>query len=449
VSPLRAIAALVALVSFGCGSQPPAQEAPEANATFELPKLDFEAVAHERQVRETSHAQLQSGLQCGWHGAWMKAVREARRKGPSEFRSAAVGRAFGWGGVMFIVGLGGTLVLAWVLPRTRRRVRPAPREEGAGAGTGLGPKIPPWVEYFKGLGKRTLARVGRLLRVEQFDPLLMSEHMRAIESCRDAERQLAVAQAGIEKLRPSGTGEVATSAAPDPRPLAVSAGGHLPPELAPDRLAPRLAAIVRATRDLRVLTERAVIGGGSGDSLWITAERELGDRPETPRDHVASAQAELAPWVRTLGLAGAGAAIVALPMLACWMAAGAFPLFFAMLFALGGLGSIAVARVYLHRAGPLPLVPGFADRVVSWLTTVLALVLLATMISSWMSTESGLDLGDAPPVAMPEPKMLEAPRLFEDPTPAPAPSPTPAPEPAPAPAPAPSPSSTPAPAPLE
>lgn len=447
---------LLASLLVGCGAEPTTPAAPTPDAGFELPKIDFEAVAHERQVREASQAQLQAGLQCGWHGAWMKAVREARRTRPSEFRAAAVGRAFAWGGVTFVVGVGGTLVLAWVLPRTRRRVKAAPREDGA-ATTGLAPSVPPWVEYFKGLGKRALARMGRLLRVEQFDPLLMSEHMRAIESCRDAERQLAVVQAGFDKLRAPSPGPVATAAAPDPRPLAVSAGvdawraelmglrrrleapGQLPPELAPDRLAPRLATIVRAARDLRIATERAVIAGATGESLWVTAERELGDRPETPRDHVASARAELAPWVRTLGLAGVGAMIVALPMLACWMAAGAFPLFFAMLFSLGGLGAIAVARVHLHRAGPLPLLPGFADRVVSWLTTVLALTLLGTMISSWMSTESGLDLGDPPPVAMPEPKMLEAPKLFEGvaPTPTPTPVPTPAPTPTTAPAPTP------------
>jgi len=191
----------------------------------------------------------------------------------------------------------------------------------------------------------------------------------------------------------------------------------LPPELLPDHLAPRLEVTLRAARDLRIAAERGLIQH-AGEALWVGLARDLTDRPETPRDRVASVHAALAPWVRVVGHAGIGAMVLALPMLAAWMAAGAFPLFFALLFGLGALGAVLVARVHLHRAGHLPLLPGFADRVVSWLTAVLALTLLVTMLSSWMSTESGLDLGDAPPVAMPDPKLLTAPRLFPETKPA-------------------------------
>lgn len=430
----------LACLLLACGTDAPTPAPPPPGTTFELPTLDFAAVALERQTREASQAQLQLGFQCGWHAGWMRAVRTARHEGPGGFRSAAVARAFGWGGMLFVVGVAGTLTLAWVLPRRRLKARAAPKSEGPPSApgspgtTGLAPRIPPWVEYFKGLGRRLAMRAGRLLRVEQFDPLLASEHMRAIESCRDAERQLAVAQTALDKLR-TPTSPTTASAGVDAWRAdlmglrrRLEAPGHLPPELAPDRLSPRLAMIVRAARDLRIGIERALISGAATESLWVMVERELAERPETPRDHVATAQAELPPWVRTLGLAGTGAIILALPMLASWLAAGAFPLFFALLFSLGGLGAIAVARVYLHRAGPLPLVPGFADRVVSWLTNLLAVVVLGIMISSWMSAESGLDLGDPPPVAMPEPKMLEAPRLFtEAPSPPPAPTPGPAP----------------------
>jgi len=89
-----------------------------------------------------------------------------------------------------------------------------------------------------------------------------------------------------------------------------------------------------------------------------------------------------------------------------------------------------------------------AHRVASWLTAELALPLPATMVSSWMSSDGGLDMGDPPPVAMPDPKLLEAPRLFPDaPKPTPTPTPTPAPAPAPAPAPTPTPTPTPVPVP--
>jgi len=504
---MSTLALSMTLALVACGDTPPS-EPPPTPTEFKLPALDFEAIATERATRETAQTQMQRGYQCGWRAGWMTSLRAARHDGPAAFRSATIGSAFGWGAVLFIGGLAGTLLLAWTLPRMRRRAatRDGPKDPGP----------PTWASYFKGLAARFFSRLGRALRVEHFDPLLASERQRMVESCRDAERQLAVAHQAVSQLganvspsaaaaganvspsaaaaganvspsaaaaganvSPSATAagasepvvvsanpkapargidapEAAPADAPPASPTSARATSLcaqiaawrgeltslrrriegptlLPPELAPDRISPRLAVVVRAARDLRIASERAIISGPAHESTWVAFERDLADRPETPRDRATSPLAALAPWVRTTGYAGLGALAVALPMLACWMAAGAFPLFFALLFGLGGLGAVLFARVHLHRAGRLPLLPGFADRVASWLTAVLSVTLLVTMISSWMTSDGGLDMGDAPPVAMPDPRLLEAPRLFAagsvpkpQPLP-PAPLPTPAP----------------------
>ena len=406
---MRAAWVMAALLFVACGGGADGDEAPREPIEFKPPIIDFEAVATARQTRETTQAQVQAGYQCGWHAGWIETLRAARKDGPVEFRSKAVGRAFGWGGILLLGGLGGTLLLAWSLPRLRRRRAHKEHTEKPSDA------VPTWGSYFRGLGLRFVARIGRALRVEQFDPLLANERQRMIETCRDAERQLNVAHGAVAQLgeRGAGVATTITTWRSEVTSLRRRLEGAAPlgPELAPDRIAPRIAVILRAARDLRIAIERASISGVT-ESAWVAIEHELSDRPETPRDRASTPLAALAPWVRTVGLAGLGATLLALPMLACWMAAGAFPLFFALLFGLGGLGAVTLARIHLHRAGRLPLLPGFADRVARWLTTVLALTLLATIISSWMTADGGLDMGDPPHVAMPDPKLLEAPKLF-------------------------------------
>lgn len=458
----RALLSLVAVSALAllsaCG-ETPAPEAPRSTvgapptaADFKPPALDFEAIAAERRARELSQQHLQEGAQCGWHAAWMEVVKTARRETPAVFRGKAVGRAFGWGGLAFLGGFAGTLLLAWLLPRLRRRQSARARAGAAGSET--------WTDYFKGLARRSFQRIGRALRVEHFDPTLANERLKMIETARDAERQLAVTLRLLQAHAPPPATAPPASPSPAAEPAAeialveawraeltalrrrLEGPAHLSPELSPDRVAPRLAVVLRAARDLRLRAERTAITHGRGEALASAVARELAERPETPRDRATVQGLPLAPWVRTAGLCGLGALVVALPMLAAWMAAGAFPLFFALLFALGALGALVVARVHLHRAGRLPLLPGFADRVASWLTGVLAVTLTVTLVSSWMSTEGGLDMGDPPFVAMPEPKDLEAPRFFPD-----SPVPVPAPVPANSPVPAPAPTTTPTPAP--
>jgi len=437
--------ALGIVLGLGCGGggdeQPAVPVAPEPAVAVSVTAVDYSSITRLVEQHRVSRTQTQRGFACGWHAGWMAAIGVARGEGPRDFRGHAIGTAFGWGVIAVVIGFGGTLVLAFALPRLRRSPKKQVREIPEGV-------RPSWGVYFKDLVVRLMARVGRALRVEQFDPLLASERQRAIESCRDTERQLAIAIESLASFsveRPeratkfSATLDEWRSEAMALR-RRLDGPGSLPRELAADLIGPRIEVMLRAARDLRLRIERTAIhrqlamGAAESqqavDTRWTGLEHELGQRPETPRDRHATLSAELAPWVRTTGLVGVGAIGLALPMMAAWMAAGAFPLFFALLFALGGLGAVVTARVHLHRAGRLPLLPGFADRVAGWLTGVCAVVLAVVMGSSWMSTESGLDMGDPPPVMMPDPRLIEAPLIWKDvelyPTRAVAPAPKPA-----------------------
>lgn len=412
---------LMALVLIACDESPSAPP-PAIAPVINLPTADDLArITRDAEARSQARTQIQRGYACGWHSGWMAALETAREERPSAFRSDTMGSAFGWGVIALAVGFGGVFVLAWVLPRLRRK----PKKPTTTVGKGT------WPDYFKGLLVRALQRLGQALRVEQFDPLLASERQRAIESCRDTERQLGVTLARLVPLtdeRPERAHTFSQSLDTWRSEVMLlrrrlEGPGSLPRELAPDRIGPPIEVMLRAARDLRLRVERLATlkqltattdTPAAIDTRWAGLEHELAERPETPRDRHEVLAADLAPWVRLTGFLGLVGVGLGLPMMAAWMAAGAFPLFFALLFSLGGLGAIVVARVHLHRAGRLPLLPGFADRVASWLTAVLAIVLIVVIGSSWMSRESGLDMGDPPPVALHDPELTTAPLLWKD-----------------------------------
>lgn len=422
--PRGLLLSLVGLTLIACGESAPPP--PTAPPVIELPKpAELIRIAREAEQQAFMRTQVQRGFTCGWHTAWMRGLDEARRTRPSQFRSDAMESAFGWGIITLAIGFGGVFILAWVLPRLRRRPkRQAPETEAKGT----------WADYFKGLFLRALQRLGQALRVEQFDPLLASERQRAIESCRDTERQLGVTLDRLGPLEPERPERAATFAHAVETWRSeimllrrrLEGPGSLPRELAPDRIGPRVEVILRAARDLRLRVERLatlkLLGStqeagatpAAIDTRWSGLEHELAERPETPRDRHEVLSAELPSWVRLTGLLGLAGICLGLPMMAAWMAAGAFPLFFTLLFVMGGLGATLVARVHLHRAGRLPLLPGFADRVASWLTGVATVVFVVVVGSSWMSAESGLDMGDPPPVALHDPTLAEAPLLWPD-----------------------------------
>jgi hypothetical protein len=396
--------------------------------------------AFEKAQQELARVQLQRGYQCGWQQGYTGQVAAARKDGPARFRSDALGTAYAWGVIFLVMGFLGTFGLAWLLPRLRRRPKPPTRERTT---------PPTWSRWFIDLSVQFLKRIGRLLRVESFDPTLANERQRCGELLHESERQLDIALHSLKSLaaeRPERGAVLLTRLSATLESLRalrrrLEGPGTLPTDLTPDHLAPRIERTSQALRDFRLRLERLAIErrltpaepapaaapaqtspdaapsptpkDAIIDARWSGLEAELGNLPELP-DERRGPDVALAPWVRKVGIIGLIALTLSLPMLSAWMTAGAFPLFFAFLFAFGGLSATVLARVHLHRAGHLPLLQGFSDRIARWLTGVTALALAVTMVSSWMSTESGLDLGDPPPVPMPDPKLLEAPRLWKD-----------------------------------
>ncbi len=450
VSVLAACEALPGNES-GDETAPPALPARPEDA---LSLLDPSRLATESRTLMAARAALDTGFRCGWHVAWTDAIRAGRSERPAAFRGDTMGAVFTLALVLLVAGLGGTLALAWVLPRLRRRVprpiKPAPAET----------RVQSWVHYFGELVRRLLGSAAHALRVDQLDRSVMDQRIHALLACRQAERELARAAHAVERLHPA---SAPTPTAPPSPPGPDSAPGpevaaaapavvvtdgtiaaHLPPdalrqgllewgaelaalrrrlaatsplprELAPDLLVARLDLAQRRARDLRVTLERLL--ATQTTPAWNALVKEVALHPETPRESVPLRALPLAPWVRPAGLAGLAALTLGLFMVAGWTAAGAFPLFFALVFSLGGLAAVVTARVHLHRAGRQPLLPGFADRVGSWLTSLAALALAVLIVSSWMSAESGLDMGDPPPVPVPDPITLTAPPLWPAPTP--------------------------------
>ncbi|MCC6620787.1 MAG: hypothetical protein IT385_06010 [Deltaproteobacteria bacterium] len=443
--------ALVALALAACDAGAPTDAPPGATpgATTSAGAgggIDFSALQAQARLTIASRLLVERGFQCGWHAGWMRTVKDARHIDPGAFRSRAVGGAFGFGLVMLVAGVTATMFLAWLLPRLARRKKKVVDAPGGLIGGQAG-SPPGWYGYFKELGVRFLQRLGRLLHVELFDPVLASQRTQSIHTARDVERQLAVAIDAVTRMSPHPSppappappvADDAPHAAPAPDTSTdtstagevrftlegwraevqalrkkLEAPGGLPRELSADVLTPRLDNIQRMARDVRVGLERALVGGGGRpleEGAWRVWRERLAQRPKTPHEQAPSAA--LPPWVRPVGLGGLAAVSLAVPLMALWMAAGAFPLFFAFLLAAGGLGAVLVARVHLHRAGRLPLLPGFADRVARWLTSVGTLAFVLMVLSSWMSSESGLDLGDPPPVPVPDPVTLQAPALW-------------------------------------
>src|SRR5690606_37380711 len=123
---------------------------------------DFLRITQDAERRAVSKTQVQRGFACGFHAGWMQQIGIARHAGPRAFRSDAVAEAFGWGLITLVVGFGGTFGLAWALPRLRRRPKKPVKELPEGA-------RPSWAVYFRGLAGRLVGRIGRALRVEQFD----------------------------------------------------------------------------------------------------------------------------------------------------------------------------------------------------------------------------------------------------------------------------------------
>jgi len=436
---LAALSLFVALATApACTPEPPPPAEPTAPSSL-LIDSETLANAHRRAATEALRRDnIERGWRCGYGEAWEAALVDARDKAPLRWRSTTFGAVLTVGLVAFAIGIVGLLLLALVLPRLRPRSVVDDDEE---------PKHG-FVAFVKATFTRFLNGLARLLRVEVFDRHAADQRLTAIHEARDARRLLTATRASVTALAVEGSTRAAelVEAIDDWRAdlavLTERLEAHGPwaarVEVAP--LVARLVKTRRTAQQLRLECTRAELtaklepaqrepgpddaeppddedvpaedevaarktvakGPRPDDTTWATWRQLVDGRPTLPVDRAKDARrGPLPSWVRPTGWAGIAALALAVPMSAAWTAAGAFPLFFVLLFSLGGLGATFAARIWLFQHGRRPLLPGLADRIARTLTWVALLTTLLVGASSMTATESGLDLGDPPPVELP------------------------------------------------
>lgn len=418
---VAAVVLSLALVSAGvltgCDSDPP----PPREA---LPRLTLDPDRIAAAKRRADKAILvreneQRGWQCGYDEAWDAAIFEARVDTPARWRASAVGSALGTSLILLLIVFAGVAVLALVLPRLKRApagdARPADERTGADAAgavraddQGAAPDPEGVVGVARAVGHRALAALSRALRVDYLDRAAAAARAEAIVACRDIARRLEATRDSVEDLATETT--AGASALSDAFGSwldevtsvhdALVAHRRFAAALDPARVLPRLERTRRVAVELRreaVLAELSATGPDA--ATWTRWAERVADRPELPV--ISNRKRDVSSWVRPTGWAGLAGLALGVPMCAAWMAAGAFPLFFALLFCVGSLGALLVARIALFQAGRLPLLPGVADRVARVMTWLGALTTLFVVASSATTAESGLDLGDPPPIEKP------------------------------------------------
>ena len=389
-----------ALALGACGSTPP----PPPSSLF----VDPTAAAEAKQRAEADALVLenqQRGWECGYGEAWERSLMVAREQTPLRWRSTTLGAVLTVGLFAFAIGLVGLLLLALLLPRLRRGSAGDEDDDRPSHGV---------LAFFRTAATRALDGLARLLRVEIFDRHAADARVSASHEARDARRIIAAVTVSVQAVSSEGSargGELVQALAEwsaDLAALSEHLEGHGPwaPRLDPGPLVGRLVKTRRAAQQLRLECARAEIAGTvPDDAAWATWRQLVDGRPNLPLGRSArvrdARRGPLPTWVRPTGWAGVAALALAIPLSAAWTAAGAFPLFFVLLFCLGGLGATFAARIWLFRHGRRPLLPGLADRIARTLTWMALLTTLLVVASSMTASESGLDLGDPPPVERP------------------------------------------------
>jgi hypothetical protein len=434
-APSLVAALLLTLACAACGGDTPAPSAA-------LPALDPK-IALEAQQRAAAAAlrreNEERGWECGYNEAWEVALVDARDAAPLRWRSTTFGAVLTVGLVAFAVGVVGLLLLALLLPRLRPHGRGAAEDDDEPR-HGL-------LAFLRAGMTRILDGLGRLLRVEIFDRHAADQRLSAIHDARDAERLITATISSVKAVADeadSGRSSELVTALEDWRAdldlLAERLEAHGPwaPRVEPAPLVGRMVKSRRAAQQLRLECARAELAGAHpDDATWATWRQLVEGRPALPVDRSKEARrGPLPSWVRPTGWAGVAALAVAVPTSAAWTAAGAFPLFFVLLFSFGGLGATFAARIWLFQHGRRALLPGLADRVARTLTWMALLTTVLVTASSMTATESGLDLGDPPPVERPaELGIPPLPLILGTPAPASKAPPAPTPEAPPAPTP--------------
>jgi hypothetical protein len=366
-----------------------------------------------------NHA-TQRGFDCGWHVGWQKQVLLARRDDAAAFRTRTMAGATGLGFVTFLIGAAAIIAAATLYPRLRRARQltdqATPTTPATTITTANDKAMRPWLRLLTELGRNGVRRLVRWLHLEQFDPLRADRWGEALGTAFEAERQLRCAAVSARAL-PGHDGDagkelierVETWRSELKRFRMAWEEEPLPPgQVAPEHLLPTLSLALRCARDLRHALARAQARGDAPE--WQTWLSDVRGRPATP-DLAAPSGPPVAPWVRRVGWLGLGAVALGMFLTAGWFAAGALPLVPAAFLSLTGLAAVVVARLHLRQAGGFRLLPGFADRAARWLVGMSALTTTLMLVSAWMSAPSGLDLGDPPPIAMPDADAMKPPTI--------------------------------------
>lgn len=390
------------LATLGCAACTSDTPTPPAA----LPAIDPKVAIEERQRAAEDALRRDNekrGWECGYNEAWEAALVDARDAAPLRWRSTTFGAVLTVGLIAFAIGIVGLLLLALLLPRLR--------PHGPGAAEDDDAPRHGFVAFLRAGLTRALDGLARLLRVEVFDRHAADQRLSAIHDARDAQRLIAATVGSVKAVSAQDASRSSELVAAlegwsaDLELLAERLEAHGPwaPRVEPGPLVGRLVKTRRAAQQLRLECARAEIAGANpDDATWATWRQLVEGRPTLPVDRSKEARRGPLPnWVRPTGWAGVAALAVAVPTSAAWTAAGAFPLFFVLLFSFGGLGATFAARIWLFQHGRRALLPGLADRIARTLTWVALLTTLLVSASSMTATESGLDLGDPPPVERP------------------------------------------------
>jgi hypothetical protein len=253
--------------------------------------------------------------------------------------------------------------------------------------------------------------------------------LREVVEARDAERHLKVADQALAQL-PEAEGEGESEADRSRRAALTKAIGAWRGEVATVRrhldeggtaglsgssrhLLVALDDAQRRADTLRVELTRAALGDAAPDGAqWERWDALVHERAELP----AVGPKEIPAWWRLVAWGGLAGSVLAVFLLAGWAAAGALPLWLGVLVAVTATVAALLARIQLQHRAQLSLLPGLADRLASRLLLTVVAATVLTLVSAMTTSESGLRLGEPPPleaatdVKVPEPPAALLPR---------------------------------------
>lgn len=447
LAALLAVAPLAwaAAGAVGCSKATPKTE---AEAARELEQQAHERAARDRQLDELAARinAFRDGWDRSYEATWRAVIERARTTGPSEFRGRTLGRAVLLGLLALLAGALVRIVRgigwpAWVPWGRRQRAEASAdppekvkkkRRKGA---SGVAPARATWRAVLGWIFLALRRAISRLLALAVGPRDDSDVWLREVVEARDAERHLKVADQALAQLPKD---EAEGEAGDGRRAALTEAIGAWRGEVATVRrhldeggtaglsgsskhLLVALDDAQRRADTLRVELTRAALGDAPPDAAqWERWDALVHERAELP----AVRPREIPAWWRLVAWGGLGGSVLAIFLLAGWAAAGALPLWLGVLVAVTSLVAALLARIQLQHRAQLSLLPGLADRLASRLLLTVAAATVLTMVSAMTTSESGLRLGEPPPleapteVKVPEPPTALLPRARDAAAPA-------------------------------